>query len=180
MSATCYFKCAAVISEGGIESDLAYVFATPEQTVTAASGSRTHLIGLRPATTFNSLANRIDLELQSVDIMVTGNNPIFWELCIGTTFSAGPTWSAVNATYSGAEYTSAVGTLSAAGLVIASGHVAASNQTKGVVDRNIAARYPLTLNAAGSARANGTVHLLVTGIGGTSATRATINYKEIR
>jgi hypothetical protein len=36
------------------------------------------------------------------------------------------------------------------------------------------------LNAAGAVRANGTITLLVTGIGGTSACRAIMNWKEIR
>jgi hypothetical protein len=177
---TAYFKCASVSSEGGLEDDLSYSFASPEGTVTAASGARTHVLSLRPATTFNSITNRSTIRPISVEVLVTGNQPIRWELCVGSTFSAGPTWAAVNATYSAAEYTSVVGTLDAAGLPIASGYLAASATVKSSVNFRLAARYPITLNRAGAVRDNGAVHLLVTGIGGTSAVRATINYQEVR
>lgn len=177
---TTRFKCSSVSSEGGFADDMGYSFATPEGTVTAASGARTHILSLRPRTTFNSITNRSRIRPTSVEIFVTGANPVFWELCVGSTFSAGPTYANVNATYSASEYSSAVGTLSAAGIVIASGYVAATNQAKQAVSRDIASRYPLSLNRAGAVRANGTLSLLVSGIGGTSATRASLNYTEIR
>jgi hypothetical protein len=177
---TSYFKCASVSSEGGLEDDLSYSFATPEGTVTAASGAATHILGLRPRTTFNSITNRTLIKPVSVEILVTGNNPVRWELCIGSAFSAAPTWASVNSTYSAAEYTSAVGTVSATGLVIASGYVAASASTKSSINFKVASRYPISLDRAGAVRANGTLNLFVTGIGGTSATRATMNYQEVR
>lgn len=118
---TAYFKCASVSSEGGLSTDLAYDFATPQQTVLAASGSQTHILSLRPRTTFNSITNRSRIVLTTVSILA-GANPVRWDLCIGSTFSAGPTYGNVNATHSASEYSSAVGTLSGAGLVVASGY----------------------------------------------------------
>ena len=177
---TAHFKCSSVSSEGGFEEDLGYSFATPEGTVTAASGAPTHILGLRPATTFNSIANRVSIRATSIEVLVTGADPVRWELTVGAAFSAEPTWAAVNATYSSAEYTSVVGTVSSVGLVIASGYLAASNQTKSSVNFRVAARYPVSLDRAGAVRANGTLHLFVTGIGGTSASRATLNYTEVR
>lgn len=177
---TARFKCASVSSEGGFADDMGYSFATPEQTVTAASGARTHILSLRPRTTFNSIANRSRVRLTSIELFVTGANPVFWELCVGSTFSAAPTFSNVNATYSACDYSSAVGTLTAATLVIASGYVGATATTKQAVSRDISSRYPITLNRAGAVRAFGTFSLLVSGIGGTSATRASFNYDEIR
>jgi len=177
---TAYFKCAAISSEGGLESDLAYQFTTPEQTVTAANGSDTHIISLRPATTFNSITNRIKLSLVSVNLLVTGNFPVKYKLCIGSTFSASPTFAAVNATHSGAEYSSAVGTVSSTGIELDSDYVAASAQRKASVNRNISQRVTMTLDRAGAVRANGTLSVFVCGIGGTSATRATLTYSEIR
>jgi len=177
---TAFFKCASVSSEGGFADDQGYVFATPEGTVTAASGARTALLSLRPATTFNSITNRARIRVEEVNILVTGNQPVFFELCLGATFSAAPTFAAVNSTYSSTEYTSAPGTLSGVGLVIASGYVGASTQSKTPIAAQIAARYPLSLDAAGAQRALGTLTVLVSGIGGTSATRASINFTEIR
>jgi hypothetical protein len=183
---TAHFKCASVSSEGGLSEDLAYQFATLEQTVTAASGARTHLLSLRPLTTFNSIANRCRLVLNSIEVLVTGNQPVYWELCIGTLFTTAPTWGAVNATYSCAEQTTVAGLSTtawagaAAGTVIAAGYNAASATSKSVTSAKLSQRYPITLNKAGAVRDNGTLSLLVTGLGGTSVTRATFNYSEVR
>ena len=179
-SKTCRFKCASVSSEGGRETHHGYEFATPEMTVTAASGAQTHILSVRPRTTFNSIENRSEFRLDSVEVLVTGANEVLWQLCVGSTFSAGPTFANINATYSAFDYTSVVGTLSAAGIVIHAGYCAATNQVKETISKEVADHYPLTLDRAGAVRANGTLSLLVTGIGGTSATRALMNFTEIR
>lgn len=176
---TSYFKCAAVSSEGGVE-DIGYRWSTAEQAVTAASGARTHIASMRPMTTFNSKTNRSRILIHSVGL-VAGANPVYWELAIGSTFSAGPTWpgTAVNA-YSAAEATTAVGTLSAVGAVIESGYLASSNVTKGADEIHLSKALPITLDRAGAVRANGTLSLFVTGISGTSDCRAVFNYSEVR
>jgi hypothetical protein len=176
---TTRFKCASVSSEGGFADDLGYAFSTAEGTVTAGSGARTHLLSLRPLTTFNSITNRSRLRLTSVEIFVTGNTPVFWELCVGSTFSVAPTFAAVNSTYSAFE-SGTGGTLTAGTLAIASGYVAATATVKTAVSREVSARYPISLNRAGAVRALGTLSLLVTGIGATSATRASLNFTEVR
>lgn len=177
---TSHFKCASVSSEGGLEDDLAYQFATPEQTVTAGNGSRTHILSLRPLTTFNGITNHAYVKAKTIEVLVTGNSPVQWELAVGSTFSAAPTYADVNTTYSATEYSSAVGTVSAVGLVVASGYVAASNQAKGSLETHTTQRYPITLDRAGAVRSLGTLSLFVTGIGGTSASRASITFSEIR
>lgn len=177
---TGYFKCASVSAEGGFADDIGYAFSTPEGLVTAASGARTALLSLRPKTTFNSITNRVRLRLNEVALLVTGNQPVLWELCVGSTFSVAPTFADVNTAHSSAEYSSAPGTLDAAGLVIASGYVGASAQVKGTQAPQISSRYPITLNRAGAVRANGTLTLVVTGLGGTSATRAMLSFTEVR
>jgi hypothetical protein len=178
---TAYFKCASVSSEGGFATDLGYPVSTPEGTVTAGNGTRTPILAIRPRTTFNSLTNRSLFVLNDVDILVTGNNPILWELCVGVTYSAPPTYGNINATYSAYEYGTG-GTYStlSSGLVIASGYCPATASTKQAVKEQTSQRYPITLNRAGAVRDMGTLSLLVTGIGGTSASRATMNFIEIR
>jgi hypothetical protein len=177
---TAYFKCASVLTEGGDPGFEPYVFSTPEQTVTAGSGSQTHILSVRPRTTFNTLTNRVHLHVHQLELLVTGINPVYWQLCLGSTFSAGPTWANIDTTNSAMEYTSAVGTLSAAGMVIAAGYCAASASVKSAIGPNIEHSYPLTLDRAGAQRANGTLSLIVTGIGGTSATRALMWTQETR
>lgn len=176
---TMQYICASVISEGGQSLVGGFSF-SQEGTVTASSGARTHILSVRPKTTFNSIANRTKFVLESVEFLVTGNNPVLWELCIGQAISGTTTFNDVNATYSGFEYNTA-GTISGSPtIVIQSGYVGATATNKGTASSVIGDRYPITLDQAGAVRALGTISLIVTGIGSTSATRAIMNWREIR
>jgi hypothetical protein len=174
------FKCASVISEGGFQYEAGYSFATPSVNVTAGSGTRTHALSVRPNTTFASKTNRSLFVLNSLAILVTGNSPVFWELGVNATFSAEPTYTDVDATYSAFEYGTGGTYTAASGIIIASGYISASANAKGDEDKTILNRYPITLDRAGAVRNLGTLTLFVTGIGGTSATYSSINYTEIR
>lgn len=178
---TAYFKCAAVNSEGGFEQADSFHFTTPEGTVTAASGARTHILSVRPRTTFNGITNREDFLLENIEMLVTGNSPVYWELCIGAAFTVAPTFANVNTAYSAFEYGTGgtFGNLTT-GLVIDSGYINSSASNKGATSSDATLRYPITLDRAGATRAMGTLSLLVSGIGGASATRAVFNYSEVR
>lgn len=179
VSATMNFICSTVMSEGGNEDVPGRGFAQ-EGTVTASSGARTHILSVRPKATFNSIVNRIQFILENISVLVTGNNPVLWELCIGQGISGTTTFNDVNTTYSGFEYNTA-GTISGSpALVIASGYCAATNAASVATNAAIVSKYPITLDAAGAVRALGTLSLIVTGIGNTSACRATLNWKEVR
>lgn len=178
---TMQFICAAIESEGGIADQFGYSF-TSNTSITAGNLTRTAALSIRPRTTFNSITNRQQLDFLDLSFLVTGTNPVLWELCIGSTFTAAPTWANVDTTYSSMEYTTAPGTLNTAGIVIASGLLAAGSAASGSTSftRQFLNLYPLTLDRAGAQRANGTLTLLMTGLGGTSAARACMNWKEIR
>ncbi len=177
---TMYFNCCSVISNGGVDETVGYEFATPDTSVTAGNGTATHLISIRPKTTFNSFVNRVKFASLEVDLLVTGNSPVFWQLCIGQSFSVAPTWTDINATYSAFQYGTG-GTLSGSpAIVIDSGYVPASASTKGANQMKITDRYPITLDYNGAVRSLGTLTLLVTGVGASSATRASLKHKEIR
>jgi hypothetical protein len=177
---TIYFNCCSVISNGGVDETVGYEFSTPDTSVTAGNSTDTHLISLRPRTTFNSITNRVKFASLEIDLIVTGNTPVYWKLCIGQAFSVAPTYANINATYSAFEYGTG-GTLSGSPtLVIDSGYIPASASTKGVRNMKITDRYPITLDRAGAVRSLGTLTLLVQGIGATSATRAVLKHKEIR
>lgn len=176
----CYFKCAAVNSEGGFEFQSGYRFATPEATVTAGDATRTHILSIRPKTTFKSLTNRSTFVLKDISLIVTGANHVMWELCVGASFSVAPTWASINAQHSAFDYGTA-GTLSGVvGPVIASGYLPATNQSKTSSTASTSQAVPITLDRSGAQRALGTLSLLVKGIGGTSATRASFGFEEIR
>src|SRR5512139_1254224 len=86
------FVCASVVSEGGQDDVQGYTFAT-EFTGTAGNGAQVHLGSLRPFTAFNSIAPRYPFVIQTIETIVTGNNPVLFEVIYGATFSAGPTWA---------------------------------------------------------------------------------------
>lgn len=176
-SKTAHFKCVAVISEGGSKPGVGMSLSTPEGVATAAGGSRTHLISLRPRATFGGLVNRTCPSFKFLSLCVTGNNPVFWELCAGATFTVGPSYVDVNTAHSSSEYGTG-GTFSslAGGIVLASGYVA----SKGAVRESLAFDYPFTLDRGGAVRALGTLSLLVTGVTGNSGVRASIEIEEIR
>jgi len=175
-----YFSCSSVISMGGVDETVGYGFNTPDTTVTAGNATRTHLVSLRPKTTFNSITNRTKLFEIEIEILVTGNSPVFYELCIGQAFSVAPTYADVNATYSANEYGTG-GTLSGnPTIVIDSGYIPASNTVKSSVGKKITGKYPITLDQAGAVRSLGTLTLLVQGLGAGSVTRGVIKFKEIR
>ena len=177
---TAHFKCAAVSSEGGFSEDAGLSFVTPDMTaVLAASGTATAIISLRPLTTFNSISNRQKIRIDSVDI-ISGANPVRWDLVLGATFSAAPTWADVNTASCGCEYTSAPGTLSTMPLSIAGGYLPGSATARGTISAAGRVRYPISLDRAGAVRAMGTLTLVMSGIGGTSSSKAAINFTEIR
>jgi hypothetical protein len=178
-STTMLFICSTCVSEGGEFTAEGYHFAQ-EGTVTAASGARTHLLSLQPKPTFNSVVNRSKFILESLDLVVTGNSPIIWELCIGDALTGTTTFNDVNTTYSTFEYNIAGTTSGTPAIVIAKGYLPATAQNKGVLSSSVPFRYPICLDAAGNARLLGRLTVLVTGIGGSSACRGTINWKEIR
>ncbi len=179
VSTTMTYTCSSVMSEGGQENLQGFDM-TQEGTATAGSGARTHILSIRPALTFASIANRTKFIMAQVKGLVTGNNPILWELVLGQAISGTTAFNAVNATYSSYEYNTA-GTISGSpAIVIDSGYIAATAVSSQSILSNIANRYPITLDQAGAVRALGTVSLLVTGIGGTSACRMSLGWKEIR
>lgn len=174
-----HFICCSVSSEGGVDDTAGYSFSA-EGSVTASSGARTHALSIQPAATFNSIANRTRFVLESVDVIVTGNQPVLWELVIGQALTGTADFAAVNATYSAVHFNT-TGTLSGdPAIVIARGYVASSAQAKASTSSRVPFRYPITLNAAGAARVLGRLTVLVTGVGGQSATRCVLNWKEIR
>ena len=179
VSTTMRFICASVTSEGGNADAAGYDF-TQEGSVTAASGARAHLLSIQRKTTFNSLVNRMKFIVQEVSILNLGNNPVLWELVIGDVLSGTTAFNDVNASYSGTQYNVLGTTSGSPAIVCASGYVGSTNQQKGMLSVGITPRYPTALSAAGVVRDMARYTLLVTGIGGTSACRGSLSWREIR
>ena len=181
VSTTMYFLCSAVISEGGSEdiNVYGYTFQQDSGLVSVGTGG-THMISLRPRTTFNSITNRSRVAFIDVEVFNTGNQPIQWQLCLGQAITGTTTYNNVNATYSSSEYNVA-GTLSGSPtIVIDGGYVSATGSNKTMVNTAIISRYPITLNQAGAHRALGTLTLKATSFSGSQNCYASIKFREIR
>jgi len=183
VSTTMNFICSAVISEGGSEDINVYGYTFQQDTGAVSvvdTGVGTHLLSLRPRTTFNSITNRTRVAYIDVEIYNAGNQPIQWQLCVGQAISGTTTYNNVNSTYSSSEY-NVLGTLSGSPtIVIDGGYVASSGGAKGVTNTAIISRYPITLDAAGLQRAMGTLTLKATSLSGTQTCYASIKFREIR
>ena len=183
-AASMKFKCASVMTEGGTDDAAGLAF-TKSATATAGfSGgnpARAHAISIQPKALFGTVENRPTIEIESVDVIVTGNNPVLVELCIGDVITGTTTFNDVNATHSGVEWNTAGTTSGAPTAVIASAFIASGATVKGAVSRKLVNRYPLTLDAAGVARANGRFTVLLSSLTtGTSTCWVALNWREIR
>jgi hypothetical protein len=181
VSTTMNFICAAVISEGGSEdiNVYGYTFQQDSGPISVTTGG-THMISLRPRTTFNSITNRTRVAYIDVEIYNAGNQPIQWQLCVGQAISGTTTYNNVNTTYSSSEY-NVLGTLSGSPtIVIDGGFVASAGGAKGVTNTAIISRYPITLDAAGLHRMMGTLTLKATSLSATQTIYSSIKFREIR
>lgn len=181
VSTTMNFICSAVISEGGTEDINSFGYTFQQDTgAISVTTSGTHMLSLRPKTTFNSITNRTRVAYIDVEIYNAGNQPVQWQLCIGQAISGTTTYNDVNTSYSSTEY-NILGTLSGSPTVIIDGgYVASSGGAKGVTNTAIVSRYPITLNQAGAVRALGTLTLKATSLSGTQTCYASIKFREIR
>jgi hypothetical protein len=181
VSTTMNFVCSAVISEGGTEdiNVFGYTFQQDSGAVSVTTGG-THMLSLRPKTTFNSITNRTRVAYIDVEIYNAGNQPVQWQLCLGQAISGTTTYNNVNSTYSSSEY-NVLGTLSGSPIIIIDGgYVASSGAAKTVTNTAIVSRYPITLNQAGAVRSLGTLTLKATSLSGTQTCYASIKFREIR
>lgn len=171
-----YATCAAIISEGGTEFDRGFLNAHPSGTISAASGVRTPIIAIRPAATFNSIVNRMQINPESFSGIVLGNNPVLWEVVYDPTITGG-SWVSAGAS-SGVEYNITAASMSG-GVDTDSFFAPATASVVGAIPASVTtSRLPITLDQAG---ANPIVLCLAaSGIGGASNVRGSITWRELR
>lgn len=168
--------CASVQSEGGSDKFLSYQQAYTRAVVSAANGSQTYAFSIRPKATFNAITNRMLLRPVSFHLAVTGNSPVLLEVYYGTTVGGAPAWTDMDTTYSALQVDTA-GTPSG-GVRVESFVVGSAAAAKGSDTRTFGARYPLTLDVAGTGYNNMTVY--VTGLGGASNCYPGVVWEEVR
>ena len=180
VSTTVNFICCTVQTESSGEATEGFQF-SEDGTVTAASGAPTHLLSIQPKTTFNSITNRTKIVIDSVNLIVTtGSNPVKWTLCLGDVLTGTTAFNDVNTDYSAMQFNTAGTTSGTPAIIIATGFLTASAQSRGAASSEVNSKYPITLDVAGAVRTLGRATLLVEGIGGTSPVRGAINWTEIR
>lgn len=174
-----FFNCCSVQSSGGQDDTSGYPFSA-EGVTTALNAQRINVLSVRPKLTFNSLENRVKFILESVDFIVTGNNPVKFEIAVGRP-TANAVWSDVNTEFSAFEVdTTSSGNGTQNPIFFEGVYLDSSNQQKGTANTRVPMRLPITLDAAGLNREYGVIAIIATGLGGTSACRAKLNWKEIR
>lgn len=174
--ATMYATCASVNSEGGADKFFGYQFAYSRASVTAVNNTRTYGFSIRPKATFNSIVNRTWLKPLAFDCLVTGNSPVLMEIFYGTAIAGSPSWSDMDGTYSALQVDTA-GSPSG-GVKVAQIFIGSTATNKGEASKLFSARYPLTLDIAGTGFNHITVY--VTGVGADSACRPGLSWEEVR
>jgi len=166
--------CASVISEGGQEEAIGFPFSYARPSALSVSGTRVPVLSVRPKTTFNSLANHVQVIQRELEVLNTGNGVALVEVIYNATLT-GASWVSVNAS-SVVERDIAATSLTG-GIVVYSFYVAATNQAKASSSANIAGRLPLTLDING---ANPTPLTIAMTNVGTVTAYAGFNWQEYR
>lgn len=171
--------CVSIISEGGQESQTGHPFSFGREAQTAVDGTEEAFIGLRVATTLNSIAFHGKVIPERMNLMVSGSD-CRWRLRHTPTTTTNVSFQSP-ATHSAVE-TDIATTVVAGGIVIDQGFIpAGQGQTPGAGGAdfgNILKRLPLALDADGSQTI--TLFLTVEGVGGTTTVSGSIAWEEIR
>jgi hypothetical protein len=176
-----HFICCAVASEGGVEDAerFGYVFSVSTPLITAVN-TYTHIMSIRPKTTFAGYPNRTKFVLTGIEVLNTGNRPAQWYLGIGATL-ASATYTDANANYSAAEYDYSGAFTTSPQVIIDSGYAPSGGGSRSDIGGSvISSKYPITLDAAGNQRDYGTLSIAAEGLGGATDLYFTLKWKETR
>jgi len=168
--------CASVISNGGFDEERGYLFGSANAAaINAGNGTRTAMLGIRPAATFNSIANRTTIIPLDVSV-VAGSTAILVEVLYNTTLSGG-SWAAADA--ASAVQVNKTPTGISGGIVIAAFHVGANGQRSQLTQtKSVASRLPLVIDSTGANPI--ALAIAATGLGGASSSYAAMSWKELR
>ena len=169
--------CSSVFAEGGVDFELGHPFSGGNGVTTRSISTIPFPIcSIRPATTFNSIANRIQVELESIEILT--DQDVFWQLIYKPTSITAASFSAP-VTHSSVEVDVA-GTAISGGVIIDSGYVSAgSKKVPGAQRVPFLSKLPFTLDAAGSDQSR-SVSLVLTRVSVDATCAAQFNWAEIR
>jgi len=171
-----YATCAAVVSEGGVEFDRGFLFTRSSGSISAGNGVRTPIVCIRPAATFNSITNRIQIVPENFAGLVTGNDPVLWEIIYNPTITGG-SWVSEGSS-SAVEYNITATSMADGNDTEAFFSPATASAISSLAGSASPSRLPLTLDPTGSNPI--VLALAATGLGGASAVRGNMSWRELR
>jgi hypothetical protein len=180
--------CATVLSEGSADEPHAYTFAANSTTAGVASAATAKaILSIRPGGTFNGLVNRARIVPEYIEAVLSssGSSMVLCSLVYDATFTTTPTWTAANTTHSTVEFTQhAEGGGFAGGVTIWEAFVgvgaAGATTQRQTLGHQIAARLPMTLDAAGGTTSGKTLSLVIQTAVGNGTLWGSMGWKEIR
>lgn len=169
--------CSTVFSEGGVDKELGHTFSGGNRATyrTGIGTTAVPICSIRPATTLNSITNRVKFILEGIEI--NADDAMYWEIIYKPTSITNASFSSP-VTHSGVEVDIA-GTAISGGIVIHAGYVS-QNKKGEAVAVDLKTKFPFALDAAGADQSR-SLSLVVTTLGGTTKNAAgTFNWVEIR
>ncbi len=166
--------CATVMTEdGGQSTQEAYAVGASNGITAISVTARRPVLSIRPKVTFNSITNRSRIEIEDLSILVGGNN-VFYELVFNGTLT-GASFKSAGAN-SVMEFDVAASAITG-GTVFGPGYAPAGvGHDRRVIGADVSARYPLTLDIAGTVPS--ILSVVATSFTGTATVMAALNWKE--
>jgi len=175
---TMYATCVSVATEGGDQTELGHPFGFGNGATTrTVSTTPIPIVSVRPATTLNSIANRIKFRLESISLM--NDKDIYWELIYLPTSITNVSWQSP-VTHSSIE-TDIAGTAISGGVKIEGGYVSVGGKKDtGSGRMPFISKLPIALDSAGTDQSR-SLSVVLTRVGASDAVAvAQINFTEVR
>ena len=175
---TMYATCLSIATEGGDQTELGHPFGFGNGATTrTVSTTPIPVVSIRPATTLNSITNRIKFRLESISIM--NDKDIYWELVYLPTSITNVSWQSP-ATHSVVQ-TDIAGTAIVGGIVIHSDYApGAKGQASGGGRVPFTSKLPFSLDKAGTDQSR-SLSIVCTRLGAQdSSVSASFNWTEVR
>ncbi|KKL09316.1 hypothetical protein LCGC14_2567060, partial [marine sediment metagenome] len=170
--------CVSIATEGGDQTELGHPFTGGNGVTTRTISTIPYPIcSIRPATTLNSIANRIKIRIESFEILT--DKDVFWQLIYKPTSITNASFSAP-VTHSVMELDIA-GTAIVGGIAIDGGYISGgAANARGAGQKPITSKLPIVLDEAGTDQTRG-LSLVLTRVGAQDAVAAAqFNWTEVR
>ncbi len=170
--------CVSIATEGGDQTELGHPFGFGNGATTrTVSTTPVPVVSIRPATTLNSIANRVKVRVESVNIIT--DKDLFWRIIYLPTSITNVSWQSP-ATHSSVE-TDIAGTAIVGGIVIHSDYApGGKGQTSGGGRVPFTSKLPFSLDKAGTDQTR-SLSIVCTRIGASdAAVSVSFNWTEVR